>query len=108
MKIFKELEKLGYKHYGEYTVEELDELPSNSEDRMIEESRVLRWFINDKRINAQITTTYDEWDYYIPESEYNEIPIRHISDTWKYEDAVFECIKKLIILVKENQPNEFK
>jgi hypothetical protein len=44
MKIFKELKKLGYKHYTEHTIEELDNLPLNSEERIMEQALVLRWF----------------------------------------------------------------
>ena len=44
MKIFKELKKLGYKHYTEHTIEELDNLHLNSEERITEQALVLRWF----------------------------------------------------------------
>ena len=44
MKIFKELKKLGYKHYTEHTVEELDNLPLESKERIMEQALVLRFF----------------------------------------------------------------
>lgn len=36
MKIFKELKKLGYIHYSATTIEELDDLPLNSAERVSE------------------------------------------------------------------------
>ena len=36
MKIFKELKKLGYIHYSPTTIEELDDLPLNSAERISE------------------------------------------------------------------------
>ena len=44
MKIFKELKKLGYIHYSATTIEELDDLPLNSAERISEQALVLRWF----------------------------------------------------------------
>lgn len=44
MKIFKELKKLGYIHYSPTTIEELDDLPLNSAERISEQALVLRWF----------------------------------------------------------------
>ena len=44
MKIFKELNKIGYKHYTENTIKELDNLPLDSEERIMEQSLAFRWF----------------------------------------------------------------
>ena len=63
--------------------------------------QAFRWFRDKYNLKPQITTTWDEWDFYIPESEYNDIPIRQSSDTWTYEDAELACLKKLIEVVEE-------
>ena len=62
--------------------------------------QVFKWFRDKHGIKPQITTTYDEWDFYIPTSKYNEIQIRQGSDIWTYEQAEDACIDKLIELIK--------
>ena len=44
MEIFKQLKKLGYKHYVDLTIEELDKLPIDNIERRIECSLVIDWF----------------------------------------------------------------
>lgn len=63
--------------------------------------QVLRFFREKYGMKPQMDTYYDEWGFYIPASEYNEIPIRESSDSWNYEEAEESCINKLIKLVKE-------
>jgi hypothetical protein len=63
-------------------------------------SQVFRWFRGKYNLKPQITTSWDEWDFYIPESEYNDIPIRESSDSWNYDDAELACLKKLIEIFK--------
>jgi hypothetical protein len=63
-------------------------------------SQVFRWFREKYNLKPQLTTSFGEWDFYIPESEYNDIPIRESSDKWDYEEAEAFCLKKLIEIVK--------
>jgi hypothetical protein len=63
-------------------------------------SQVFRWFRDKYNLKPQMTTSWDEWDFYIPESEYNDIPIRESSDSWNYDDAELACLKKLIEIIK--------
>jgi len=106
MKIFKELNKLGYKHYTEYTVEELDDLPLESKERIMEQALVLRWFREKYNI---VHTVYSNASGYIWELHYNqERGGTHICDSGEsgdcemsgmftiYEKAELECLKKLI------------
>jgi hypothetical protein len=60
----------------------------------------LSFFREKYGLKPQITTTYNEWDFFIPESEYNEFPIRQSSDKWTYENYEENLINKLIELVK--------
>lgn len=62
-------------------------------------SQVLRWFRNNHKISAQLTTTYGHWDFYIPSSRYNEFPIRVGNDQWSYEEAEENLIDELINLI---------
>ncbi len=116
MKIFKELKKLGYKHYTEYTIEELDNLPLNSEERIIEQSLVLRWFR--EKYNLKISFPY--WNgfndnlpknmqykyecYIIPENA-PSITIRYNDRIFfeTYEEAELACLIKLIEIVNESK-----
>ena len=66
-------------------------------------SEVFRWFREKYNLKPQMTTSWDEWDFYIPESEYNDIPIRESSDSWNYDDAELACLKKLIEIVKNKK-----
>jgi hypothetical protein len=63
-------------------------------------SEVFRWFREKYNLKPQMTTSWGEWDFYIPESEYNDIPIRESSDSWNYDDAELACLKKLIEIIK--------
>ena len=96
MKIFKELNKLGYKHYTEYTIEELDNLPLNSEKRTMEQSLVFRWFREKHNLITQIQKY--ENDY---------IACLGIKVEWceTYEEAELACLKKLIEIAK-NKPQK--
>ena len=109
-RIFKDLRKLGYDHYTVNTVEELDDLPLNSEERTMEQSLVLKWFrgkylfpeiyVEDfggcvefsfKIKNSEMFTIHDNFSYgggsY--EGSFNS-----------YEEAEIACIKKLIEILK--------
>jgi hypothetical protein len=109
MKIFKELKKLGYIHYSATTIEELDDLPLNSTERISEQALVLRWFrekygyfqlfdfqVGDSKITKgfffSIINIHNE-DFFFPEDFENII--------YKtYEEAELECLKKLIEIVR--------
>ena len=102
MKIFKELNKLGYKHYTENTVEELDDLPLDSEERIMEQALVLRWFREKYGLfydnlnyigNVWKFTTYSNEDYF-QGAEYKT-----------YEEAEIACLIKLIEIVKNGNTN---
>ena len=52
MEIFKQLNKLGYKHYVDLTIEELDKLPIDSIKRRIECSLIIDWFREKYRLDV--------------------------------------------------------
>jgi hypothetical protein len=114
MKIFKELNKLGYKHYTEHTVEELDELPLESKERIMEQSLVLRFFREKYNIQCSINFYSESLGVKKVPNHY-EIQIDYLSNNiWcyfenidnkiylTYEEAELDCIKKLIELCKNN------
>jgi len=105
MKIFKELKKLGYKHYTEHTVEELDNLPLESKERIMEQALVLRWF-REKYKLVNYIEYYAEWNFEIFRIDDKIAEVQddvNVDYTFKggtYEEAELECLKKLIEIVK--------
>ncbi len=99
MKIFKELKKLGYKHYAECTIEELDDLPLNSEERIMEQALVLRWFREKYKLRSTIIP-YWIGDTYMTVIEGKMIGEIKPKQYKTYEEAELECLKKLIEIVK--------
>jgi hypothetical protein len=97
MKIFKELSKLGYKHYTEYTVEELDDSPLDSEERIMEQALVLRWFREKYGLYSAIDGLEGRLYYKITQT--NEYSKEYNT----YEEAEVACLIKLIEIVKKKQ-----
>jgi len=99
MKIFKKLKKLGYKHYTEHTVEELDNLPLNSEERIMEQALVLRWFREKHNLHISISHSvngkFDCWT-----NDGNLLENGKYCDVDTYEEAELACLTKLIELAK--------
>ena len=95
MKIFKELKKLGYIHYSATTIEELDDLPLNSAERVSEQALVLRWF-------------REKYGYYYPihrtTNNTNQVLYSigpYAGDYFTYEEAELACLKNLIEIVNQ-------
>ena len=100
MKIFKELKKLGYIHYSATTIEELDDLPLNSAERISEQALVLRWFREKYQLHYYIIMFSSGM------IEYEIINLKnshktHSSEYKTYEEAELECLVKLIDIVKK-------
>jgi hypothetical protein len=102
MKIFKELKKLGYKHYTEHTVEELDNLPLESKERIMEQALVLRWFREKHGLVGIIKFGTNDFTYNV----YNEdgmglLTKESLNFNSTYEETKLACLKKLIELCKK-------
>jgi len=101
MKIFKELKKLGYIHYSVTTIEELDDLPLNSAERISEQALVLRWFREKYNMHISVCHSvngkFDCWT-----NDGNLLENGKYCDFNTYEEAELECLKKLIEIVKNN------
>lgn len=111
MKIFKELNKIGYKHYTENTIEELDNLPLDSEERIMEQSLAFRWF-REKHQIVCVIDFYNDGDLWedtmytvtISEFEHFKSHDSFVQFEYKtYEEAELACLRKLIELVKTKQ-----
>ena len=106
MKIFKKLNKLGYIHYSATTIEELDDLPLNSAERISEQALVLRWFREKYKIGYNITWNkfYENTPYQWEVRKYWEneptIPYGYAGMSKTYEEAELACLKKLIKIAK--------
>jgi hypothetical protein len=115
MKIFKELKKLGYIHYSDTTIEELDDLPLNSDERISEQALVLRWFREKYKLNSEVNYLPNVEKYGIITSDMAGMKPKDLSkkenfergkkvtnnfvkyDT--YEEAELACLTKLIDIV---------
>lgn len=99
MKIFKELKKLGYKHYTEHTIEELDNLPLNSEERIMEQALVLRWFREKYDLFTHIEKGENPKNFY---PIIDNVSHKYNTKLWfnTYEEAELACLNKLIEIVK--------
>ena len=64
MEIFKQLKKLGYKHYIDLTIEELDALSINDIEKRIEYSLVIDWFREKYNIHIEIELTDNTMQFY--------------------------------------------
>jgi len=101
MKIFKELKKLGYIHYSATTIEELDDLPLNSAERVSEQALVLRWFRDKYKLSSWIYNS--DLDKYFFTILQNGRIIKANQSTSSYELAESECLNKLIEICKNEQ-----
>ena len=103
MKIFKELKKLGYKHYAECTIEELDDLPLNSEERIMEQALVLRWFREKHDLDYHIKKDWTDGVFYGYEAIIECVDgFIDVGTFNTYEEAQLACLIKLIEIVKKH------
>lgn len=101
MKIFRELKKLGYIHYSATTIEELDDLPLNSAERVSEQALVLRWFREKYKLSG--TAHYFTGGFYcytINDMKDTKESNRLFTEFETYEEAEDACLIKLIKIVK--------
>lgn len=95
MKIFKELKKLGYIHYSATTIEELDDLPLNSAERISEQALVLRWFREKHDLDVISRPHIGKSKKYVCDPINFRLEAKNT-----LEEAELECLKKLIEIVK--------
>ena len=102
MEIFRDLNKLGYKHYLDYTIEELDSLDIKSKEFSIESNLAFRFFREKYGLHYIICKNIQMDGYGYREViliSYMEENENTIFKT--YEEAEVECLKKLIEIAKE-------
>ena len=106
MEIFKQLKNLGYKHYVDLTIEELDNLPINNIEKRIEYSLVIDWFREKYDLHIVLTVNpYSEIDtvngYKIYDGK-NELKCIANNETrsWGYYYAREQAILKALELIK--------
>ena len=96
MKIFKELKKLGYKHYAECTIEELDNLPLNSAERISEQALVLRFFREKYDLDVISKPHIGKTKKYICDPVNIRLEAKNT-----YEEAELACLLELINICKK-------
>lgn len=117
MEIFKQLKKLGYKHYIDLTIEELDALSINDIEKRIEYSLIIEWFREKHSIFVFIDMGkyYDSYEGAYPFQAWckiyknneliNSITVKNKLDNenfifYSYEEAREQAILKCIELLK--------
>lgn len=100
MEIFKQLNKIGYKHYVDLTIEELDKLPIDSIERRIECSLIIDWFREKYKINCIVGYTDDDKEEFMAvidrpnqDIDYNMNPTESYYEA--REQAILKCIELL-------------
>ena len=105
MEIFKQLKELGYKHYVDLTIEELDALPIDNIEKRIEYSLAIDWFRNNHSTHIEITpiwinsaiglSTITGYSFYCNNHYYTEYQT--------YEEAREQAILKAIELCQKEK-----
>ena len=102
MEIFKQLKELGYKHYIDLTIEELDALSINDIEKRIEYSLVIDWFREKHNIWIQIEMQYyDGITYTYTIIQNNGKVIKYEEEFHEYYEAREQAILKVIELCKK-------
>lgn len=107
MEIFKQLNKLGYKHYVDLTIEELDKLPIDNIERRIECSLIIDWFREIHHTNIEINRfpNISKWGFVvtdmtiIPKQQTRKENINmslKVADVRRF-DEYFECREQAIL-----------
>lgn len=118
IEIFKELKELGYIPYSATVIEELDDLPLNSAERISEQALVLRWFRYEHLLEGLIlpqlksmlspTPAYfiavifykdEKWEEKFNSS--NDKDEKNFLHYGTYEEAELACLVKLIEICRD-------
>ena len=105
MKIFKQLNKKGYKHYYEGTVEELDSMDKDNQHLHSEIMQVIMWLYEkhgiwiDVSLNQFSKPKDLQWMYSIvftKDCTYSHSPKSYASPTEAYETAILHTLNNLV------------
>ena len=107
MEIFKQLKKLGYKHYIDLTIDELDALSNDSIEKRIEYSLVIDWFREEYELHLLIYRLNDNWVWQIFDIERNcyitEMTVGFSEIKRSYEECRDQIILKAIELCQNKK-----
>lgn len=100
MDLIQKVNKLGYKHYTEFTIEELDKLPLSNLNKQIEYFFIQKWLREEHDIFIWcLPNEYvlDTWHFRI---ETREIPNKTLSEHYKtYEEALEKGLQQTLKLI---------
>ena len=103
MKIFKQLNKKGYKHYYEGTIEELDSMDKDNQHLHSEIMQVVMWLYEKHGIWISVVQNeyLDKFQYTLTQKKSNSWNIvdndkLFNSPTEAYEAAIKHCLEKII------------
>ena len=103
MDLIQKASKLGYKHYTEFTVGELDKLPISNNSKQIEYCFLQKWLREEHHLIVIVayqyehdSTPYSYWIY----KENNSLPLNQwINDLKTYEEALEMGLQEALKLI---------
>ena len=103
MDLIQKANKLGYKHYTEFTVEELDNLSLENSNKQIEYKKKKKWLREEHHLIVIVayqyehdSTPYSYWIY----KENNSLPLNQwINDLKTYEEALEKGLQEALKLI---------
>lgn len=112
MEIVQKATELGYRHYADLTIEEIDDLPIGDDDKYMEYCRIAKWLREHYRAHIIIEPRYikenctltGKVDYYCWRGFVHVDPstVGGVENT--YEEALEKGLKTLIIAIKTKDP----
>lgn len=101
MNIIKKAFKLGYIHYTDYTVEELDKLPLTDFNKLIEFNFIKKWLREEHKISIKIDDFYTNsrirYDYNVCKLGSQDDNSEGVFVT--YEEALEEALQKALNMI---------
>lgn len=99
MDLIQKANKLGYKHYTEFTVEELDNLSLGNSNKQIEYYFIQKWLREVYCLELIISSNLIGYGYIIYDRK-NHKNITNINVYQKYEEALEQGIYEALKLIK--------
>lgn len=100
MDLIQKANKLGYKHYTEFTIEELDNLPLGNSNKQIEYYFIQKWIREVHNIHITIfSQSQESWMYRITKKGQKLEDGLYGEDFYTYEEALEEGLYQALLLI---------
>lgn len=104
MDLIQKTSKLGYKHYTEFTVKELDNLSLGNSNKQIEYYFIQKWLRDIYKISVEVTSSWwdsdkIEWEYNIYKKSLSDDSPCSLPIFKTYEEALEEGLYQALKLI---------